>query len=70
MKKILSLLALCYLAAPCALALPRPVVASYARGAQFEVAGYDASKSALADFPVLVRIANDSPSGFAYSQLL
>ena len=67
MKRLLPLLSLA-LAAP-AFALPRPVVASYARGAQFEVSGYDDSKSALADFPVLVRIANDSPSGFAYSQL-
>ncbi len=68
-KTILSAFAALALIAPNAHALPRPVVASYARGAQFEVAGYDASKSALADFPVLVRIVNDSPSGFAYSQL-
>ena len=58
-----------FMFASSAWALPRPVAASFARGAQFEVAGYDASKSALSDFPVLVRIANDSPSGFAYSQL-
>ena len=67
-----SLLLLTFIAAfaaSTAQALPRPTAASYARGAQFEVAGYDAAKSALADFPVLVRIANDSPSGFAYSQL-
>lgn len=56
-------------AASTAQALPHPVTASYARGAQFEVTGYDADKSTLAGFPVLVRIANDSPSGFAYSQL-
>ena len=68
MKKLPILLLLLGLAAP-AFALPHPVAASFARGAQFEVAGYDASKSALSDFPVLVRIANDSPSGFAYSQL-
>ena len=53
------------LAAPLFADLPRPVAASYARGAQFEVAGYDADKPALTNFPVLVRIAHDSPSGFA-----
>ena len=68
-----SVLAALALGALCALhssALPRPTAASFARGAQFEVTGYDSSKSALADFPILVRIADDSPSGFAYSQLL
>ena len=69
MTRKLLLLALVALALPARAALPHPVAASYARGAQFEVAGYDASKPALSDFPVLVRIANDSPSGFAYSQL-
>ncbi len=68
-KLLLPLLALAALALPARAALPRPVAAAYARGAQFEVAGYDASKPALSGFPVLVRIANDSPSGFAYSQL-
>ena len=63
------LLALASLSLPAAAALPSPAVASYARGAQLTVAGYDASKSALADFPVLVRIAEGSPSGFQYSQL-
>ncbi len=66
---LLMLMFIVAFAASTAQALPRPTAASYARGAQFEVAGYDAAKSALADFPVLVRIANDSPSGFAYSQL-
>ena len=69
MTRQLLLLALVALALPARAALPPPVAASYARGAQFEVAGYDASKPALSGFPVLVRIANDSPSGFAYSQL-
>ena len=69
MTRKLLLLALAALALPARAALPHPVAASYARGAQFEVAGYDASKPALSGFPVLVRIANDSPSGFAYSQL-
>ena len=64
-----ALAAFAFMFASPAWALPHPVAASFARGALFEVAGYDASKSALSDFPVLVRIANDSPSGFAYSQL-
>ena len=69
-KSVLAAMALGALCALQSFALPRPVAASFARGAQFEVTGYDSSKSALADFPILVRIANDSPSGFAYSQLL
>ena len=68
MKKLPILLLLLGLAAP-AFALPHPVAASFARGAQFEVAGYDASRPALSGFPVLVRIADNSPSGFAYSQM-
>ena len=71
-KTLLPLLAAVAAALPLsAFALPRPADAtiSFERGAQFEVAGYDAAKSALADFPVLVRIADGSPSGFAYSQL-
>jgi hypothetical protein len=67
-----SLLLLTFIAAfaaSTAQALPRPTAASYARGAQITVAGYDSSKSELSGFPVLVRIANDSPSGFDYSQL-
>ena len=78
LEKGTSLLSLVFIAAfavSTAQALPRPVAASYARGAQFEVAGYTnangtARSTTLANFPVLVRIANDSPSGFAYSQLL
>ena len=65
---IVALAAFVFMFTSSAWALPRPV-ASFARGAQFEVVGYDASKPALSGFPVLVRIANDSPSGFAYSQL-
>ena len=56
-------------AAATAQALPRPAAATFAHGAQFEVAGYDSSRPALANFPVLVRIAANSPSGFQYSQL-
>ena len=72
LERAVSLLVLTFVAAfaaSTAQALPHPVTASYARGAQFEVTGYDAAKSTLSDFPVLVRIADDSPSGFAYSQL-
>ena len=71
MKKSLSLalLSLAALAAP-ALALPGPASATFAKGAQFEVAGYDASKPALAGFPVLVRIAENSPLGFSYDDLI
>ncbi len=57
------------LAAPCALALPVPAAASYAWGAQFAVAGYDANKPALTNFPILVRIAENSPNGFSYAQM-
>ena len=66
---LLVLTCIAAFAASTAQALPRPTAASYARGAQITVAGYDASKPALSGFPVLVRIADDSPSGFAYSQL-
>ena len=67
MKRILPL-PLLFLATP-ALALPRPTAAPFARGAQLEVAGYTnangtARSEALADFPVLVRIADNSPAGF------
>ena len=43
--------------------------ADFERGATFSVAGYGAARPALTNFPVLVRIAEDSPSGFSYSQL-
>lgn len=56
-------------AATAAAALPHPAEASFDRGVLLAVAGYDADRSALPDFPVLVRIAEDSPSGFSYSQL-
>lgn len=83
MKRILpsfllpALLALAFVlacAAP-ALALPAPVGASYAKGAPFTVAGYTnangtARSETLSGFPVLVRISEDSPSGFSYSDLL
>lgn len=51
-----------------AFALPRPNAASFAWGAQFSVSGYSGSDS-FSGVPVLVRIAENSPSGFSYSQL-
>ena len=55
---------------PSARALPAPSAASYAWGAQLTVAGYDASKATLTNFPVLVRISPETVSGFQYSQML
>ncbi|MBQ6102946.1 MAG: hypothetical protein IJL06_04670 [Kiritimatiellae bacterium] len=69
MKRLL-LLALASLAAPCVLALPGPTAASYAWGAQLTVAGYDASKSTLTNFPVLVRLSPSTVPGFQYSQMV
>ena len=48
--------------------LPRPISAAFDKGALFTVAGY-AGSSPLSGFPVLVRIAANSPSGFAYGDL-
>ena len=67
MKTKALLLALLALALP-AFALPRPNAASFAWGAQFSVSGYSGSDS-FSGVPVLVRIAENSPSGFSYSQL-
>ena len=49
--------------------LPAPTSATFAKGAKFTVAGYAEGKPALTNFPVLVRIANDSPKGFSYTNL-
>ena len=49
-------------------ALPGPSSASFGKGALFTVSGYTGS-TALSGFPVLVRIANNSPDGFSYSDL-
>ena len=49
--------------------LPSPSGAAFSRGALFTVAGYAADKPALAGFPVLVRISDNTPAGFAYDQL-
>ncbi len=70
MKKLLLLLSLAVLALPArAQSLPRPTGASFAKGAVFTVQGYDRTEP-LSGFPVLVRLAENSPSGFAYNDLL
>ena len=56
------------LAAPCALALPGPTSAAFDKGARFAVDGY-AGSAPLSGFPVLVRIAENSPVGFFYTDL-
>ena len=50
-------------------ALPGPTSVTFAKGAMFTVAGYEAGKPALTGFPVLVRISDDSPKGFHYSEM-
>ncbi len=49
-------------------ALPGPTSATFDKGALFTVAGYTGA-STLSGFPVLVRIAENSPSGFSYDNL-
>ena len=68
MKKTILLLALVLSALPAAAALPGPTGASFAKGAKFTVAGY-AGSTPLSGFPVLVRLAANSPSGFSYADL-
>ena len=55
-------------AATASATLPAPTGFAFAKGAKFTVAGYTGS-SPLSGFPVLVRIAANSPSGFAYGDL-
>ena len=54
-------------------ALPGPTSATFAKGAKFTVAGYTnengTARAELQNFPVLVRIAENSPSGFSYDDL-
>ena len=54
-------------------ALPQPTGFAFAKGAKFTVAGYTnangTARSKLENFPVLVRLAEDSPSDFAYNDL-
>ena len=71
MGRAVSLLMLTFIvafAAPTAQALPGPTSASFDKGAKFTVAGYTGA-STLSGFPVLVRIAENSPSGFSYDEL-
>ena len=49
-------------------ALPQPQGAEFDYGAKFTVSGYTGSET-LSGFPVLVRIADNSPSGFSYDDL-
>ena len=49
-------------------ALPGPTSATFAKGAPFTVAGYTGNET-LSGFPVLVRIAENSPQGFSYDDL-
>ena len=66
---LLTLTFIVAFAAFTAQALPRPTSAAFAKGAKFTVSGYAADKPALTGFPVLVRIAENSPSGFSYDDL-
>ena len=65
--KIVSCLIAALLGLPL-FALPGPSSAPFDKGALFTVAGYTGS-SQLSGFPVLVRIAENSPSGFSYDEL-
>ena len=69
MRKTHSIALLLALVLPAAAQLPAPTGASFAKGAKFTVAGYPAERPALTGFPVLVRIAENSPSGFSYADL-
>ena len=42
----------------------------FARGVVFTVGGYDANRSTLTDFPVLVRISESGISGFDYDEMM
>ena len=55
------------LALPAAAAPPRSSAAAFDYGAKLTVSGYNGST--LSGFPVLVRIAENSPAGFSYGQL-
>ena len=49
---------------------PDPAVAEFTRAVKFSVAGYDTEKPALTNFPVLVRLSDDSPRGFHYTDMM
>ena len=55
--------------AAAALLFVAPARADFAAYCDLTVAGYDANRAALTNFPVLVRISETGISGFAYSQL-
>ena len=67
-----ALAAFAFMFALPAWALPGPTSENitFAKGAKFTVAGYAADKPALTGFPVLVRIAENSPLGFSYNDLV
>ena len=65
---LLMLMFIVAFAAYTAQALPGPTSATFDKGAMFTVAGYTGS-SPLSGFPVLVRIAENSPNGFSYADL-
>ena len=72
MKKLLPLLALCAIALPSAAITDQELRAivpnGFSRAAVFTVNGY-AGGTPLTNFPVLVKIAAGSPSGFDYADL-
>ena len=45
---------------------PDPSVAEFSRGVKFTVTGYTGTQE-LTNFPVLVRLSNNSPAGFSYA---
>ena len=61
-------LATAFATSPAMATLPGPTSVTFAKGVKFAVAGY-AGASTLSGFPVLVRIAENSPSGFSYDDL-
>ena len=73
MRSTRSIALLLALVLPAAAQLPAPTGASFAKGAKFTVAGYTnangTARSELTCFPVLVRLAANSPSGFSYDDL-
>ena len=71
-KLLLPLLALAALALPARAAIADLEAIKpdgFSRGVVLTVAGYDANRSTLADFPVLVRISETAISGFDYDDL-
>ena len=72
-KLLLPLLALAALALPARAAIADLEAIKpdgFSRGVVLTVAGYDANRSTLADFPVLVRISEAGISGFDYDDLM